>query len=837
MNDTLRNSLAKLFESFRVVIWYDGISEFSNQLDILPSDVTLIRSSEYNDFAIKYKILSESSEKFLVYYEKNEPSDEDNWLLDIQLANTVFRTDRESIILSDLGLPHSFIDIVRKHNLFFNNKKLVKKLDTFDNKDITENLFERLILAITIGDDAYNLQNTIDSLVIDFLENDGKLYETLTKYNLVTVFWSDIASVYNYSKEKPCIEDFYLSVFEATLHRFLGENVELSSDAYGLMKHWKDSKKFKDSGVFREMSRNASIEFSVQKHIAATPIDMLVTIDDYMFIEDEIISRLESAILQQSMSLETIRQIMEKRRNSFWFSEYESVYQSIVLAKTLFDDVRNITSFTVDSPESGISEYVNKWYHIDNTYRNFKFIIRSIQNMNPDLEKIAEKIEALYINNFLIPLGEKWTPCAKKMLDHGWKTERGDIQKQSIFFHYNIKNLYMKGNKAVVVISDAMRYEIGEELVSEINSQQRYKASINPLLAAAPTYTQLGMATLLPHDKLTISSDGNTVFIDDGLSTQGIVNREKILQKAVDGKAICLDSADLLKIKSEELRALIKNNSVIYIYHNLIDREGENNLLKATHDAIIELINIIKKLGSSNANTIYVTSDHGFLFQESELGPHQYVSDGTVKGKNVHQVSGRRCAIGYDFEESNALMIAKVKDIGFSNEDDLEVAFPNSILRMRVQGANTNFVHGGLSLQEIIVPLIKVEKARKDDISDVSLQILTNLKVITTGSVAVTFYQDDYVSDKVQGYEAMFAFYSSDGAVVSNIDKRTIANESKDARKREFQIVFYFNKESEKYNRRPVYLKIHKVMPSGRMLLIAEKECILSRSMSSDFDF
>ena len=182
-------------------------------------------------------------------------------------------------------------------------------------------------------------------------------------------------------------------------------------------------------------------------------------------------------------------------------------------------------------------------------------------------------------------------------------------------------------------------------------------------------------------------------------------------------------------------------------------------------------------------------------------------------------------------------MIAKLRDIGLSNDDDLEVAFPNSILRMRVQGANTNFVHGGLSLQEIIIPLIKVDKARKDDITDVSIEILTNLKTITTGSVAVTFFQEDYVSNKVQGYEATFGFYSQDGTAISDIEKRIVASEAIDPKKREFQIVFYLNKESEKYNRRPVFLRIQKILPSGRTALIAEKECILSRSMSSDFDF
>lgn len=834
MNDTLLSNLTKQFESHRVVFWYDPSSEFSDQLDVMPDGVTLIRASEYNDFAIKYRILTEEPEKkFLVYYEKDEPEYDDNWLLDIQLANTVFRTDKESILLSDLNLPHSFIGTLRKHLPFFDNKKLVKKLNSLISPDMSEEAFEHLLLAITAGEDSFNLQMIIDSLVADYAD-DGELYDMVKEYSLDQLLWNDIASLYGYSKENPNIEDFYLSVFETSLQHFLGSATTLQSDAYGLLKHWKDSGKFKDSGLYKTLSDKASEELSAPKHLADVPIESLSTFDDYVFVEEEIIARLTASTLNQTMGIEAIRQIAERRRSSVWYSEYSSVYQSIVLAKTMLDAVKNI-SFAMDTPDAGISKYVKEWSHIDNTYRNFKTQVRTCLNINTDMEALSDKVEASYVTNFLIPLGEKWTPFAKEMLENGWRTE-GNIQRQSIFYHYNIKNLQIRGNKAVVLISDAMRYEIGDELVSEINSQQRYKASIQPLLASAPTYTQLGMAALLPHETLTISSDGSAVYAD-GVSTQGIVNREKILKNASDGKAVALDSDHVLKMKSDDLRTVIKDNSVIYVYHDLIDREGEDNLFKAAHEAIDELKNIIRKLGSSNANTIYVTADHGFLFQESDLESHQYISDGTVRGKDVHQVSGRRCAIGYDLESSDSLMIAKLRDIGLSNEDDLEVAFPNSILRMRVQGANTNFVHGGLSLQEIIIPLIKVDKARKDDITDVSIEILTNLKTITTGSVAVTFFQEDYVSDKVQGYEATFGFYSQDGTAISDIEKRIVASEAIDPKKREFQIVFYLNKESEKYNRRPVFLRIQKILPSGRTALIAEKECILSRSMSSDFDF
>ena len=44
-----------------------------------------------------------------------------------------------------------------------------------------------------------------------------------------------------------------------------------------------------------------------------------------------------------------------------------------------------------------------------------------------------------------------------------------------------------------------MRYEIGDELLSLIRQEDRYSAELEPALSMLPSYTQLGMAALLPN--------------------------------------------------------------------------------------------------------------------------------------------------------------------------------------------------------------------------------------------------------------------------------------------------------------------------------------------------
>jgi hypothetical protein len=123
---------------------------------------------------------------------------------------------------------------------------------------------------------------------------------------------------------------------------------------------------------------------------------------------------------------------------------------------------------------------------------------------------------------------------------------------------------------------------------------------------------------------------------------------------------VALDSDDVLKMKSDALRTVIKDNSVIYVYHDLID--GEERTIFSRH-----LMRQLMSLKTSSENLDLPMrynlchSRSRLPVQESDLESHQYISDGSVRGKDVHQVSGRRCAIGYDLVPSDSLMIAKLK--------------------------------------------------------------------------------------------------------------------------------------------------------------------------------
>ncbi len=150
-----------------------------------------------------------------------------------------------------------------------------------------------------------------------------------------------------------------------------------------------------------------------------------------------------------------------------------------------------------------------------------------------------------------------------------------------------------------VVISDALRYEVAQELSESINGEKRFQADISSQLGVLPSYTQLGMAALLPHKTLSYSatSSSSAVCID-GQSSQGLENRHNILQ-AVNGMAV--SAKELMGWSNQEGRDRVRDAEIVYIYHDTIDAIGdkaatEEKTFEACRDAINELKDLVGRV-------------------------------------------------------------------------------------------------------------------------------------------------------------------------------------------------------------------------------------------------
>ena len=211
------------------------------------------------------------------------------------------------------------------------------------------------------------------------------------------------------------------------------------------------------------------------------------------------------------------------------------------------------------------------------------------------------------------------------------------LRPQTAFFAEHVGPITRDGRrKAVVIVSDALRYEIAEELGSRIRQEDRFDAVIDAVLGVLPSYTQLGMAAILPHRTIGHTANGDPVLVD-GQRSDGTANRSKVLE-AVGGTAI--QAEDVLSLTRDELRELYQQHQVLYVFHNRIDATGdkpgtERQVFEAVEQTLRDLVDLIKRLTNANATNILVTADHGFLFQE--LGARGRLLPVNASARGLHR--------------------------------------------------------------------------------------------------------------------------------------------------------------------------------------------------------
>ncbi|ORU91406.1 MAG: hypothetical protein A6F72_02365 [Cycloclasticus sp. symbiont of Poecilosclerida sp. N] len=146
--------------------------------------------------------------------------------------------------------------------------------------------------------------------------------------------------------------------------------------------------------------------------------------------------------------------------------------------------------------------------------------------------QLDENLENLYTNWYLHELGLAWDGhIEKEALLENWHLPA--VSNQYEFYATEVKKrLAKQGTKRVfVIISDAMRFEVAHELKTMIGQEKRFETTLVSQLGVLPNYTQLGMASLLPHSGLSYQPEKESSVYVDGQSSQGLDNRHSILQK------------------------------------------------------------------------------------------------------------------------------------------------------------------------------------------------------------------------------------------------------------------------------------------------------------------
>lgn len=838
------------FYKRRIIFWKDEDKEFENIVDELSLNNVIIKKATGNNNFVLKKLLSEDdlTNNYLVYNTITYEDKKDNWLRDIELYSEEFRADRISMQMEELRITTSnaMRKTVKLYAKFFENKERKTRLKKIGRGYMTPIQLHIDIMAVLCGLNGGSANDVIIAVLCAGLdkENNPALIN-IEKFGNIDAFWSLVRRYTGYMNEddKPLgflASHILLTALSQTispsvikgLERFISETSK--AYCYSLVHEWQFSEK---NAELLEICRGVERELQLVNRFEKAEIEALLTSDTFPCINECILKRFFDEISEQVIKTDLILKTVENRRTLAWSdlttNYFDCLYHMAKMQEFYLD---HIGGFHIVEPQKIWELYSDDYYIMDSYYRHFHYAFGntlkdSNSYLDDSLKHDVDYVEGLYQNWFLKELTACWTNAISEDLKSiGYIT---DITKQRDFYNKYVVPTNNKKTHAFVIISDALRYEVASELVESLNRTAKGKATMETMQAVFPSITKFGMAALLPNKTISVN-EGMEVFVD-GTATDTTLKREEILRrKNID--SIAIQYNDLLKLKHQDRRELTSGKEIVYIYHDAIDSMAHNSEFKvfeACKTAIQELSNIVRMVVNElNGTNVLITADHGFLYTYNPLEESQKISK-TIFDMKVYE-SGRRYALaGISTSTDYLLPVSMEREI---DGVKLKGYTPQDTIRIRKSGGGENYVHGGISLQEILLPVIVYKNVRTDskqfvEVKNVELALLSESRKISNLMFSLDFYQKTPVGGKIQSCSYNIYMVDEEDAPISDRHVIIADRYNENAQERVFRE--RFNLKSITFDKN----KIYRLIISNDVDVPIEIEFHIDIPFADDFGF
>ena len=794
----------------RIIFWFDDKGEYEDEVSEIQLDNAKLHILDGTNWFYSKWLLNESDVegKYLVYAPFPKPSDAENPLADMYYYSVPYYTDRVSQMSQEIGIDNRFKEHLAQYSNFWKNKDRIEKFKELGIDHFNVETIDIGLIAVLTDVKTPNFEEITRQLLL----NDNEAYLKALKDNgLLEKFWELCEKYFGYPSENPNMNDLaacmlltYASValkdaLPAVLKSYilkkkndvvvfvrnLMDNV-LYQDAYDALSEKVDKTLRVVSRIRDELKKDAdkSKDQSAQLLDIAN-CDAFRGLDNILI--DWALDQLNDEILDALIDGMNLAQIAEKRtaKSCHFGNVYKNEYQAIKYAYQMMKAV-SVMEVTSDIKEM-VADYQKQTYLIDSYYRWFY----SAYDCMEDTERFAqvrERIENMYSFTYLQKVTPKWNQelTENLMADTGLKRQED--------FYRNYLNAYEGKNRVIVIISDAFRYECAKELMERLELDEKCTPKLECMISGLPSVTSVGMASLLPHKELHVDEKLNVTV--DGQSCGDLASRDKIL-KVQNENNVVLSFDEVASANKEKIRELLQKKNIVYIYHNQVDARGdkpasENEVFTACSEAIEEIHKLIKKLtGYISAAKFFVTADHGFLYKRDKL--HEF--DKVSYDREICAYSNKRFL----------LTTQKVNEPGMKSRmmaymNHLYVTTPIGADIFKVAGGGQNYVHGGSSLQEMLIPVIELTTNTRAVAYDYVDVILTSVNRKVTNLITYfDFIQTEKVTDTMKARSLVAYFTTEDGEKIS-FDVPIVANSRGDApEKRTFHEKFTLKSREYKY--------------------------------------
>ena len=811
----LNNIQDQLSEEFsksdtRIIFWFDDKGEYEDEVSELQLDNAKLHILDGTNWFYSKWLLNESDtdSKYLVYAPFPKPSDAENPLADLCYYSAAYYTDRVSQMSQELGIDNRFKEHLSQYGNFWKNKERIKRFKELGIDHFNVETIDIGLIAVVTEVKTPNFEEITRKLLL----NENEVYmKVLEDQGLLGKFWELCEKYFGYQSENPNMDDLaacmlltYASVaLKDTLPtvlksyvlkkkndvvvfvRNLMDNV-LYQDEYDVLSEKVDKTLRVVSKIREDLKKDAdkSKDQSVQLLDIAN-CDAFCELDSILI--DWALDQLNDEILDAQIDGMNLAQIAEQRtaKSCHFGTVYKYEYQAIKYAYQMMKAI-SVLEVTNDI-ETMVTDYQNQTYLIDSYYRWFYSAYDCIDD-SEKFSQVRERIENMYSFTYLQKITPKWN----QELTDNLIADTG-LKRQEDFYRNYLKP-YEGKNRVIVIISDAFRYECAKELMERLEMDEKCTPKLGCMISSLPSITPVGMASILPHEEMKVDEKLNVTV--DGQTCGDLVSRDKIL-KLQNENNVALAFDDLINANQSRLRELLQGKNIVYIYHNQIDARGdkpasENEVFRACKEGIEEIHRLVHRLTMYlSAPKFFITADHGFLYKRDKLQEYDKVS----YDKEICTCKNKRFLITKQRMEDPGM-----RSRAMSYLKNSYVTTPIGADIFKVAGGGQNYVHGGSSMQEMLIPVIELTTNAKFVAYDYVDVILTSVNRKVTNLITYfDFIQTEKVTDTMKA-RSLVAYFTTENGEKISFDVPIVANSRDDApEKRTFHEKFTLKSREYKY--------------------------------------
>ena len=813
LKDTLKGAFSRDTERKRtrkIIFWYDSKQEYQDFINELELEDTEIIKYDNNSFWIRYHIEKEELNKnIIIYLPFERKKGIDNDLLDLETSNSdlLFNPDSTTMRLKNLGLTEDCRKIISKYAKFFGNKKREAEFKNFDIDEKNNDNIDLIITAIMLNIKSINEDDILKEIIKYYFEDDKK-YEELFKFGseefILRLFNDTFGSSVSSYEELPEVYKSLVFTYFATSLKDIKKASRYSkylltkktTNVYVFINNLMRDKTTKE--YFEKLSTDIEKKFGIEDLLNSMEIDDYSSSDAFESVDRYVLKYLVDKLFNGIGEYEVYKNYIDIRENKYWFEKLENEYNLLKVSIAFFEKINAIQdSIKIVDIDRFAKDYADNFSEVDTLYRKVYFYYDNIEDKDLFIN-LKNKIENIYVNDFMSELSIKWSDMIENMA----KYDSNRITLQKDFYKSYIRPFNDKKDRIIVIISDAFRYECAKELNTKLKTIAS-KSDIGYMQGLVPSYTKLGMASLLPNKELSRVKENDDILVDGQVSSS-IKDREFILQKE-NPDSIAVKYDDLYEMTKLEWKKLFSGKKVVYIYHDTVDNAGEHNentIFTACDKAINELEKLVRDLHTTFSGiNAFITADHGFFYKRGKVESYE-------KTNKTLNATKQKTRYSYSDSISNEEGILSINLDYVFGDNSGYVNIPKGNIIFARQGTGINYVHGGILPQEIIVPVIDFKSTRtSDDSKKVGITYSGLSTKITNAITYLEFLQDNNIDENNKPCRYLLHFEDEDGNRISD-ECTIIANYSNtDVKDRFFREKFVF-KNMQYDKNKPYFLTI-----------------------------